>query len=449
MNVFKRTISIGFLTVLLLLNQQLGAQSYLSLDAAQVFSTFKFSSDNINASPLPGSGYSTITTTAFGCGYEYADSNGLMITAGLGIRKGGSSMVLNKVSYTWNLQYIDIKAGIGYQYSKWRLKPYVSVSPFYSQLLNAKQTIGVNYYDIKTGNVIKTNDFGLFLTAGFSVPVSKIISIYLDYNYILSLRNLETTESQYLYNRASAFRLGLLFNLSAAKAKENQDILVKKDTVILPVKTDTQIVKYDTSAQNKTIATHTNTTVKNTDTVKNTKNDIILKSDTVKNTKNDFILKSDTVKNQKNNVILTYDTLKTIDNNNKGIVKIDTLEPKIIQKDPSKVENEQQDKLNEKQLQNISQIAKNQNITFKIQLIAVKSELKPNNSSLKNVFLPVKKEKGDDGWFRYYTGSFKTYEKAQIELNKIKSNGINTDAFIVAFKDGKKITVADAKNIVK
>lgn len=419
MYLLNRTISIGFLILLLLLLQQLAAQSYLSLDAAQVFSTFKFSSNNINTSSLPASGYSTITTTAFGCGYKYADSNGLMITAGLGIRKAGSSLVLNRVSYTWNLQYIDIKAGIGYQYSKWRLKPYVSVSPFYSQLLNARQTIGINYYDIKTGNIIKTNDFGLFLTAGFSAPLSKLISIYLDYNYIWALRNLETTQSQYLYNRASAFRLGVLLNFSAAKAKETPNIIVKNDTTILPLKTDTQIVKSNTSNQNKTIETHTS--VKNQDTAKNTKNDIILKSD----------------------------TLKTTGINNKETVKIDTLKPKNIQKEPLIVENEQQDKLDEKQLKNISQIANNQNITFKIQLVAVKNELKPNNSSLKNIVLPVKKEKGDDGWFRYYTGSFKTYEKALTELNKIKSNGINTDAFIVAFKDGKKITTADAKNIVK
>ena len=63
--------------------------------------------------------------------------------------------------------------------------------------------------------------------------------------------------------------------------------------------------------------------------------------------------------------------------------------------------------------------------------------------------LSVKKEKSDDGWFRYYAGSFKTYEKAQTELDKIKSNGVITDAFIVAFKNGKKITVADAKKILK
>ncbi len=130
--------------------------------------------------------------------------------------------------------------------------------------------------------------------------------------------------------------------------------------------------------------------------------------------------------------------------------KVEPEKPKIDRhKDTLARKAELRDKLNEKQLKDISEVANNQNIIFKIQLVAVKSELKPNHSLLKNVLVPVKKEKSADGWFRYYTGSFKTYEKALIELNKIKSNGANSDAFIVAFKAGKKITVADAKNILK
>ncbi|MFY9310772.1 MAG: outer membrane beta-barrel protein [Bacteroidia bacterium] len=440
MEVLHKSVRIVFLTVILILAQHLKAQSYLSLDAAQVFSTFKFSSDDANNSTAPGSGYSTITTTAFGAGYVYADSGGLIITAGLGVRKAGSALVLNRVNYTWNLQYLDIKAGVGYQYNKWKLRPYILVSPFFSQLLNAKQTIGLNYYDIKSTNTIKSNDFGLFLTAGFSVPVSRFVSIYLDYNYILGLRNLETTESQYLYNRASAFRLGLLFNISAAKAKEQQELLAKKDTVF-------QIVKAEPQDSDK--IKETGIAVKNPDTVKTIKKDIPVKSDSVKTVQKDIPVKSDTLKTISNNIKTTSDTLSSPDKINKETVKTDTLSnTKIVtQKDPLQNATEQ-DKLNENQLKNISKIADNQNIIFKIQLVAVKSELKPNNSLLKNVLLPVKKEKGDDGWFRYYTGSFKTYEKALTELNKIKSNGV-TDAFIVAFKDGKKITVTDAKNILK
>lgn len=355
------------------------AQSHLYLDAAQIFSTFKFSSDNTQNNTAPGSGYSTISSTAFGMGYKYVDSSGFLIIAGLGVRKAGSSLIYNKINYTWNLQYLDLKAGVGYQYNEWRIQPYISVSPFFATLLNARQTIGLNYYDIKTSNGIKNNDYGLFLTAGFNVPLSRFMSIYVDCNYILGLKNIETTESQYLYNRGSAFKLGLLFNL--------------------PSKTK------DTLWHNK--VTSTNSRLK-----QNVDSAIV-----VKYKKNDSI--QDTIPAH-----------KAIEN--------DTL-----------VLNGNSEKLNEKQLQDISKIALEQNILFKVQLAAVKNELNSNHPMLQGLTTPVNQEKSEDGLIRYYSGAFKTYEKALVELNKIKTNGIAHDAFIVAFLNGKKITINDAKKLLK
>jgi N-acetylmuramoyl-L-alanine amidase len=105
--------------------------------------------------------------------------------------------------------------------------------------------------------------------------------------------------------------------------------------------------------------------------------------------------------------------------------------------------------LSEQQLLGISKVASSKNIIFKIQLVAVKKEMRSNHSLLKSVSGTIKKEKGEDGFYRYYTGNYKTYENALEKLNKIKEGETTKDAFIVAFKDGKKITVADAKKIVK
>lgn len=217
-NLFKYQNYITLCIFFIFLNG-IKAQSHLYVDAAQIFSTFNFSADDVQNKTPPGSDYSTIPSAAFGIGYQYADPNGLLILAGFGLRKAGSSLVYKKVNYTWNLQYLDLKAGVGYQFTKWRIRPYIMVSPFYAQLLNARQTIGLNQYDIKSSNTIKSNDFGVFLSAGFNVPLFRSVSVFFDYNYILGLRNIETAESQYLYNRGSALKLGLLFNILATKSK--------------------------------------------------------------------------------------------------------------------------------------------------------------------------------------------------------------------------------------
>ncbi len=378
MQIHRKNALFVFLTIFFI-QKNIPAQSFLNTDAALVFSTFKFISKTNNPDN-PSSSYSSISSNAFGVGYKYIKPNGLVILTGAGIRKAGASLIYNGINYTWNLQYIDLKAGIGYQYSKWPIKPYMAISPYYAYLLNARQIIGLSYYDIKSNNTIKSNDFGVFAIAGFNVPVSHHVSVYAEYNYILGLRNIETSASQYLYNRGPSFKLGLLFNISPPpKVKDAQ--------------------------QFNTIETPTS------ETKKTDKTTVITSTNEV----------ADTLSKQK---IFTTDTLS-----------------QNIDVKPGE--------LNDKQLQDISKIAVQNDIIFKIQIIAVKNVLPSNHELLKNLTEPVQKETGADGWIRYYTGSYKTYEKANQELNKIKSSEMATDGFIVAFKNGKKITVSDAKTLLK
>lgn len=420
----KTLIKIAFFSILLLVaNQQTIAQSNVYVDVAQVFSKFKFSSATNNEAP--GSGYSTITNTSFGFGYQYANQNGLLLLGGLNIRKAGSALIVNKVNYSWNLQYIDIKAGVGYQYNKYRIKPYVVVAPSYSYLLNANQNVGLNYFDIKSTQSIKTSDFSVFFTGGLNIDLSRYFSIFVDYNYILGLNNIETGEGQFLYNRAFALRGGLLFNISAVAEKP---MYVVHDTIIQPQATlsnanPTKTVNGTSITTTGNIASQQSNQIKSVDNQQSNQTKSLESQ-----TNNDG---SDTQANQKD---ITKNNTDVLANNQ--------------QQEQTKNNASQPYKLSEQQLQKISKVASAQNITFKIQLIALKNELDPNHSLLKNVSGDIKKEKGEDGFYRYYTGTYSSYEKALEELKKIKEGDTAKDAFIVAFQEGKKITVSDAKKIV-
>lgn len=86
-------------------------------------------------------------------------------------------------------------------------------------------------------------------------------------------------------------------------------------------------------------------------------------------------------------------------------------------------------------------------VVFKIQVAASKSILPSDHSLYKKVTSKIETEKGEDGMYRYYTGSFAKFEEADATLKSIKAGG--GDGFITAFKDGKKITVAEAKTMTK
>lgn len=78
----------------------------------------------------------------------------------------------------------------------------------------------------------------------------------------------------------------------------------------------------------------------------------------------------------------------------------------------------------------------NKSITFKVQLAASKKKLKTDAGIWKNID-QVDFNKTDE-WYRYYAGEFTMYEKALEVRKSCKKNGFPS-AFIVAFKDGKKI----------
>ena len=83
--------------------------------------------------------------------------------------------------------------------------------------------------------------------------------------------------------------------------------------------------------------------------------------------------------------------------------------------------------------------------SFRIQIGAFSRKIS------KSVFadLPeVVSVKGDDGLYRYFSGSYTDKSKAASQKVNLTTSGYN-DAFIVAFKDGKRVTLREAGFDVK
>lgn len=180
------------------------AQSRVTFDAGQVFSNYKF----IDAEGNTENKFTNNIGGCFSLGYQYALNNGLFIRANIGMRKAGASIIINETNVTWEVQYADANLGLGYMVNKWRVKPYISASPYFGYILNAHQTIGPDTYDIKKNKSMKTSDYGVFFSPGVKVDLSNVIAFYAEYKYILGLQNLESSE-QKSFNRGFSINLGI------------------------------------------------------------------------------------------------------------------------------------------------------------------------------------------------------------------------------------------------
>lgn len=80
-------------------------------------------------------------------------------------------------------------------------------------------------------------------------------------------------------------------------------------------------------------------------------------------------------------------------------------------------------------------------ITFKVQLAASSKKLEPKSSNFKGL-TPVFREK-EGKLYKYYFGATSSYTQIQSLHDRAKSSGFKT-SYLVAFKDGNKITVNEA-----
>ncbi|MES2398251.1 MAG: SPOR domain-containing protein [Bacteroidota bacterium] len=434
-------------------SKPVAAQGYINLEGAQVFSTFKFSAKISNSDQVFSDNidYYRTSVSAFSLIYQYENPNGIFALGGIGMRKAGSALVYNNLDYIWKMQYVDVKAGIGYQFNKWRIKPYASVLPYYASLLNAIQSVGLKSYDIKAEKSIKNYDFGLFLGLGFKATISKQISIFTEYSYILGLKNIETTIDQYLYNRGFSIKLGMSLNITnSAKTskrapkepfemladKKEPGFIVDMPTNVLP-SPKVPVTEPTSSKIPAVTLSVTAEPIKEVSVIEN-KPEIVK---TVVPTEKEPVIEDQTEEEEEDleSAKTTASTAtKTIPSTTKNSAKEASKSNSNAISPKNKVEKEP-----------VSRNRMPVKVLFKIQIGTVSKPLGINHPLLKNVSGKIEKETGKDGKIRYYSGIFESYEEARAFLSIIKSKGGNEGAFVVAFKNGKQITVYEAKKLIE
>jgi len=196
---------LGFISYVTTVN----AQSSLTLEASQLYASFKFTDSQ--GSSL-NSEYSGIFTGAYGVGYRFVTDGGLMLNAGVGMRKAGATLVYDEMNYMWDLQYANARLGIGYMLKIDRISPYLNVSGYYAYMLRGFQTINNEDFNIKDSELLNKTDYGIFIIPGVQFTLSDAVSTFLEFNYLMGLKNLEKDESQKATNFAYGLTLGLSFS---------------------------------------------------------------------------------------------------------------------------------------------------------------------------------------------------------------------------------------------
>lgn len=193
------------------------AQSGLTIEATQMYATFKFtdaSGNNLTSE------YLGVFSGAYKAGYRYVMDNGLMFRAGLGIRNAGANMVYDNMNYNWDLRYADANLGVGYMLKiggslkPSMASPYLTVSGYYSYLLNGIQTINNEDFNIKNSKSINDMDYGVLFTPGVQFNLSGAVLPYIEFNYLWGLQNIEKDERQTSSNVAYQLTIGITFSFS-------------------------------------------------------------------------------------------------------------------------------------------------------------------------------------------------------------------------------------------
>lgn len=86
-------------------------------------------------------------------------------------------------------------------------------------------------------------------------------------------------------------------------------------------------------------------------------------------------------------------------------------------------------------------------VFFRIQFTSSKSKKSFTDKRYRDV--PDIREYRHDGWYKYSSGNFRTYEEAVKHQKFMRENKKYKDAFIVCFLDEKRISVEEARQLIK
>lgn len=117
--------------------------------------------------------------------------------------------------------------------------------------------------------------------------------------------------------------------------------------------------------------------------------------------------------------------------------------PPVAKSETKESTKKEESALTKKEKKEDTQPAASAGVFFKIQLFALKGELKERDKLI-GLFKEISTEELPNGLTRYYGGKTNTYTQAQKLLDIAKANGY-TSAFIVGFKNGQRMSADEMK----
>ena len=188
----------------------LHAQSGITLEASQQYTTFKFTdSQGVRLN----SEYSGLFTGSYGAGYRFISDGGFMAGGTVGMRKAGATLVYDNTSYSWNLQYVQAQMGVGFMLKKETVSPFLLVSGYFGYLLRGYQTINNENFNIRKQESLNFTDYGVLANPGAQLKINDAVSAYIELGYLMGIKNLEKDENQKATNLAYSATLGLSFTI--------------------------------------------------------------------------------------------------------------------------------------------------------------------------------------------------------------------------------------------
>jgi hypothetical protein len=207
----KKITSILLLLVFLGSSNTSFGQSGITIDATQFYATLKFKDSQGNK--LDGE-YSGILSGAYGIGYRYVSDGGFLLGTTVGLRKMGATMVYDDINYSWNLHYVNLKLGVGYELKLKSICPYLLVSGYGAYLLKGYQSINNENFNIKLSKSLKEYDYGIYITPGVQFKLMDNFSAHIELGYLLGLNNLEKDDGQKSYNLGYCATIGFSYSFT-------------------------------------------------------------------------------------------------------------------------------------------------------------------------------------------------------------------------------------------
>ncbi len=183
-----------------------GAQPAFTIELAQLYPSFKFKdSEGIKHNKE----YQSLITGAYGVGFRFVSEGGIILKSSIGMRNGGANLVYDDTNFSWKLQYAEIKAGLGYMVNFKVIKPHIIVSGYYAPLLRGIQTLHNETLNITKSSVLKNSDFGVVFSPGIDIKLSRYVSSFIEFNYLMGLSNIEFNSTQKTKNSAFGLSVGI------------------------------------------------------------------------------------------------------------------------------------------------------------------------------------------------------------------------------------------------